>query len=162
MNRHNFPVFLIAVLMGLAALLTTGCTIEYVEDDDDYYEDEYYDEYYDYLPPNRDSRTMSMICHLSSFAGALGIVPFGNIVVPLIIWLVKKDDPFVDHHGREVLNFQISIFIYTIIAAVLCFVLIGFLLLPIVMLANLILTIVAAIRAKDGERYQYPMTIRFF
>lgn len=118
-------------------------------------------EYEDYLQPSRDSCTMAMICHLSSFSGALGLIPLGNIVAPLIVWLLKKDDPYIDYHGREVLNFQISFIIYYIIAGLLCFVLIGFLILPVLGLINLIFTIVAAVRAKDGERYQYPMTIRF-
>ena len=118
-------------------------------------------EYEDYLQPSRDSCTMAMFCHLSSFAGVLGIVPLGSIVAPLVIWLLKKDDPFVDHHGREVLNFQISLLIYNIIGVILLFVVVGIIILPVLALINLIFTIIAAVRAKDGERYQYPMTIRF-
>ena len=119
-----------------------------------------YDE--NYMQTDRDARFWAMMCHLSSFAGLFNLIPLGGIVVPLIIWMVKRDeDPFIDYHGREVLNFQISIAIYTVIAIILCFVVIGFLILPLLFLMDLILTIVAAIRARDGETYRYPMTIRF-
>lgn len=102
-----------------------------------------------------------MFCHLSTFAGFIGM-PFGNIIGPLIIWLIKKDEwQFVDHHGKEALNFQISVTIYSIIAVFLCFVIVGFILLPIIFIADVILTIIAAIKANDGEEYVYPYTIRF-
>src|ERR1700680_445708 len=71
-----------------------------------------------------EARTWAMLCHLSSISGFIG-VPFGHIVGPLIVWLVKKDQfPLVDDQGKESLNFQISMTIYGIVAGVLCFVLI--------------------------------------
>ena len=55
-----------------------------------------------------------MLCHLSSLAGS--VIPFGNIVGPLVVWLIKKDEyAFVDDQGKESLNFQISITIYTVV-----------------------------------------------
>lgn len=102
---------------------------------------------------------MGMLCHLLAFAGL--IVPFGTIIGPLILWLVKKDqDPYVDEQGKEVVNFQISMAIYTIVSIILIFAVIGALLLPIVLLANLILTIIGAVKASKGEPWQYPVTIR--
>ena len=101
-----------------------------------------------------------MCCHLSALVGH--IIPFGNIIGPLVIWLIKKDElPGVNDHGKEALNFQISMTIYFIIAVVLVFVVIGIPLLIVLWLADLILIIIAAIHANDGKSYRYPMTMRF-
>ena len=75
--------------------------------------------------------------------------------------LKRYDHPFIDEQGKESLNFQISMTIYGIVAAVLILILIGVLLLVAVFLADLILVIVAAVRASNGESYRYPLTIRF-
>ncbi len=103
---------------------------------------------------------MGMLVHLLSFAGFF--VPFGNIIGPLILWLLKKDElPFVDHHGKESLNFQISIILYTVIAVILCLILIGFLILAAIPIFNLVMVIIAAVKANNGEEYSYPLRIRF-
>jgi uncharacterized Tic20 family protein len=112
------------------------------------------------LPVSRDY-SLETLCHLLGLAGLTGI-PFANVIAPLILWLVKKDsNPGVDAHGREAVNFQISMSIYTIIAALSMFILVGFILLPTVLIANLVLMIMAAVRANRGEFYRYPFTIRF-
>ncbi|WP_345785320.1 DUF4870 domain-containing protein [Thalassobacterium sedimentorum] len=104
---------------------------------------------------------MAMLCHLLSFVGLLG-VPIGNILGPLVIWLVKKDqDPFVDATGKEVLNFQITATIYGIICGLLVFVVIGLFLLPVLIIAVVVLTIIGALKANEGILYRYPFTIRF-
>ncbi|MDY6852424.1 MAG: DUF4870 domain-containing protein [Thermodesulfobacteriota bacterium] len=101
-----------------------------------------------------------MLCHLSALAGFIGI-PFGNIIGPLIIWLIKKNDfPFVNEQGKEALNFQISLTIYGIIAALLIFVVIGIFLLIGLGIFGLIMVIIASIKANQGESYRYPITIR--
>lgn len=106
-----------------------------------------------------DERMWAMLCHLSAFAGYL--VPFGNILGPLVIWLIKKDQyAFVDDQGKEALNLQISIMIWAAVAAVLCFVIIGIPLLIAVVIFSIVMTIVAAIKANGGESYRYPLTIR--
>jgi len=65
-----------------------------------------------------------MFCHLSTLCGY--VMPFGNILGPLVVWLIKKDEyPLVDDQGKEALNFQISITIWTVIAAILCIIIIG-------------------------------------
>ena len=75
---------------------------------------------------------------------------------------MKRDEsPEIDAHGKEALNFQISMLIYNAVAAVFCLVLIGFLLLPLLWILNAIFVIIAAIQASDGKFYRYPMTIRF-
>ncbi len=106
-------------------------------------------------------RNWAMFCHLSALVSIVGI-PFGNILGPLTLWLIKKDElPVVDVEGKEALNFQLSMTIYSMVAFLLCFVFIGFLLIFPLIIANLILIIVAAVKASNGESYQYPLTIRF-
>jgi uncharacterized Tic20 family protein len=105
-------------------------------------------------------KTWGMFCHLSALSGF--IIPFGNIIGPLIIWLLKKDEsPYVDQQGKESLNFQISVMIYLIISAILIIVVIGIFLMIAIGIATLILIIVAAIKANNREEFQYPLTIRF-
>ena len=99
-----------------------------------------------------------MIAHLSALAGlVIGL----NWLGPLIVYLVKKDEhPFIADQSREALNFNLSVFIYIIASAILIILVIGILLLPAVAIAWLILTIMAAVRANNGEPYRYPLTIR--
>ncbi|TVP77719.1 MAG: DUF4870 domain-containing protein [Puniceicoccaceae bacterium] len=102
-----------------------------------------------------------MLCHLLSLVGFVG-VPFGNILGPLVLWLMKKDqDAFVDATGKEVLNFQISATIYMVICGLLIFLVIGLLLLPILIIGVIVYTIIAALKANEGKLYRYPLTIRF-
>ncbi|MCP4634386.1 MAG: DUF4870 domain-containing protein [candidate division Zixibacteria bacterium] len=99
------------------------------------------------------------LCHLSSFAGF--VFPLGNIIAPLIIWVIKRDEhPLVADQGKEVLNFQISITIYMIISAFLVILVIGFVLLFIVGAFWAIMTIIAAVKTSEGEEYRYPLCIR--
>lgn len=111
--------------------------------------------------PDKETNTWAMFTHLSALSGLIG-VPFGHIVGPLVMWLIKKDqNPVLDAHGKEALNFQISSILYAIVAFISLLVLIGFVLLPIVVLGNLVLTIIGAVKANNGELYRYPLTIRF-
>ena len=109
---------------------------------------------------SRDVKTWNVLCHATALAGFF--VPWaGHILGPLIIWLVKRgDSPEIDEHGKESLNFQISMLIYNVIAGVLCLVLIGFVILGILHILNLVLVIVASIQASEGKFYRYPLTIR--
>ncbi len=101
-----------------------------------------------------------MFTHLAAFAGV--VVPYvGNVVGPLVMWLIKKDQmPFVDDQGKEAVNFQISMVIYGVAALALCLVLIGFFLLPVVAIIDIVFVIIATIKASEGEAYRYPLTIR--
>ena len=109
---------------------------------------------------SQEERTWALAAHLSALAGY--VIPFGNIVSPLVIWLIHKDKlPFVDDQAKESLNFQISITIYVLACIPLAFILIGIPLLIAIGLAGLVLLIVAAIQANEGVRYRYPLTIRF-
>lgn len=103
----------------------------------------------------------AMFAHLTSLAGFIGI-PLGNIIGPLVIWLIKKDTmPLVDDQGKESLNFQISMTIYGIISAVLTLVVIGFFLILAVLIVDIVFVILASVAANKGEAYRYPLTIRF-
>lgn len=108
---------------------------------------------------DKDQRTWGMLCHLSAFAGF--IIPFGGIVAPLVIWLIKKDEmPFVNDQGKEVLNFLITIFIASLVCMALMVVLIGFILLPILAIYAIIMIVIAAMKANEGVYYRYPYTMR--
>jgi len=109
--------------------------------------------------PDSQERQAAMFTHLSGLAGFL--IPFGNVIAPLIIWQIKKDQmPFVDDQGKEAVNFQITVTIAVLICLVLTVILIGLLLLPLVAIGALVLTIIAAVRANEGARYRYPLTLR--
>ena len=110
---------------------------------------------------SRDENMWAMFCHLSAFAGLL--VPMvGNIVAPLVIWSVKKDEfPLVDDQGKEAVNFQISMTIYYIGAIVLSVIVIGIPILIGLFLFDIIITIVAMVKAGEGVAYRYPLCIRF-
>ena len=109
---------------------------------------------------SKEEQKWAMICHLSALAGF--VIPFGNILGPLVVWLMKKDTmPLVDQHGKESLNFQITVAIAALICVVLMIVLIGIVLIFVVGLGALILTIMASIKVSNGELdYKYPFTLR--
>jgi uncharacterized protein len=103
--------------------------------------------------PSKEARTMAMLAHL------LGILT--GFLGPLIIWLIKKDDdPFIDDQGKEALNFQITIAIAMFISGLLMFLCVGFFTAAAVAIADLILCIMAGIKANDGVAYRYPLTLR--
>ena len=108
---------------------------------------------------NKDERMWAMLCHLSMFAGF--VVPFGNIIGPLIIWMIKKDEyPLVDDQGKEVINFQISMTIYLMVSIFLVFIVIGIPILIALVIFDVVITVIAAIKANEGEHYRYPLSIR--
>jgi len=110
---------------------------------------------------NKEARMWAMFCHLAGLC--VFVIPFvGNIVGPLILWQIKKDEyPFVDEQGKEAVNFQISMTIYGLISAALSFICIGFFLLAAVGVVDLVFLLIAAVKANNGQHYRYPLTIRF-
>lgn len=111
-------------------------------------------------PGDNDVRQWMIALHLSAFAGLL--IPFGNILGPLIIWLIKKAEiPALDPVGRSVLNFQISWMIYALVSGLSIFVCIGWALFPAVAIAWLVFMIIGAVKASNGEEYKFPLTIKF-
>jgi uncharacterized Tic20 family protein len=105
-------------------------------------------------------RTWCVLAHATALVGFL--VPLaGHIVGPLIIWLAKRaDSPEIDAHGKESMNFQLSMLIYNLISGLLCLVLIGFFALAILHILNVVFVIVASIQASEGKLYRYPLAIR--
>ena len=109
---------------------------------------------------SKDEQNWAMACHLSALAGFL--VPFGNIVGPLVIWLIKRAEmPAVETNGKEAVNFQITVTIAIMACIPLMFILIGIPLMFVIGIGALILTIMAAVKVSNGElQYRYPFTIR--
>jgi uncharacterized protein len=104
------------------------------------------------LPVSKDEQNWAMFCHLAALAGFL--IPFGNIIGPLAM-------PLVDKHGKEAINFQITVAIAVLICLLLTLVLIGIFLLFVVGIGALVLTVIAAIKISNGELdYKYPFAIR--
>lgn len=111
-------------------------------------------------PASKEDHTYGMLSHLLAFSTF--IIPFGSILGPLVIWLIKKErSPYVDAQGKESLNFQISVFIYAAVSGILCLIFIGFLLLIALGIFWLVFVIIASIKANEGILYRYPLTIRF-
>lgn len=104
-------------------------------------------------------RNWAMLSHVLG----LILVPFVNILGPYVVWLIKKDkSSFIDAHAKEAVNFQITCAIAYLISYWLCAVLVGYLLMGVVFLTDLFLVFTAAIKAKNGEAFRYPFSLRFF
>jgi len=104
-------------------------------------------------------RNWGMGCHLAALSGF--IIPFGHIIGPLVIWLMKKDESeFVDDQGKESLNFQISVTIYLVIAAILILIVIGIFLMAAIGVFVLVMVVIASVKASSGEKFRYPLTLR--
>ncbi len=109
----------------------------------------------------QDERMYATLAHLGGFAG-LVLPALGSVLAPLVIWLTQKDkSDFVDYHGKEAVNFQLTVMIAYIISGILCLLIIGFVLLGIVFLLNVIFMILGAVEANKGEFYKYPFSISF-
>lgn len=107
---------------------------------------------------------MGLLMHLCPLAGMLlsaASIPFGHVIAPLIFWLVKKNEsPYLDAHGKEVLNFHINVAALSIVGFILCFVCIGIPLLIALGITALVLMVMAAIQVSDGKFYRYPWIYR--
>ncbi len=105
-----------------------------------------------------DERGYCTLLHISQFAGI--IIPFAGFVMPIVMWLMGKDDSsMVDQHGRMVINWMISFLIWCAVSGVLVIIGIGLVGLIVLAILNLIFVIKGAIKANDGELYKYPLTI---
>jgi uncharacterized Tic20 family protein len=117
---------------------------------------------------SKEERTWAMVAHLAALTGFLAPI-VGNIVGPLVVWMVKKDTmPYAAAEAKEALNFNISwsiwLVLYSIVAFILTFVLVGILLwmlLGLLYIVWAVICIIAAIKANDGVPYRYPLTVRF-
>ena len=120
--------------------------------------------------PDAEARKWAMLAHLGGLASLfLPFIPAANVVIPFIVWSAKRHDhPYIDVQGREALNFQITMALLGLSAwlviTVLKIIFIGKLLLwvpGLILIAQLGGTVVGAIRAYDGERFRYPLILRF-
>ncbi|MBC7697435.1 MAG: DUF4870 domain-containing protein [Bacteroidia bacterium] len=103
--------------------------------------------------PSNDDRNIATVTHL-------GGTVF-SFIPALIVWVLKKDDSeYISNQAKEALNFQITVLIAQFIAGVLALILIGFVFMGIIWLANIVLCIIAAISTSKGETYRYPLTLR--
>jgi len=106
-------------------------------------------------PMKSDSKGWAAAAHLVPIVGV-------GFIAPLVIWLIKKEeDPYVEWHARQALNFQITFLIAAIVSGILILLIIGIILLPIVIIGGLVMEIMAGIKAANGERWPYPINIQF-
>jgi len=105
------------------------------------------------ITPSNDDKNIATITHL-------GGTVF-SFIPALIVWILKKNDnEYIASQAKEALNFQITVLIAQFIAGVLALILIGFVFMGIIWLANIVLCIIAAISTSKGETYRYPFTLR--
>ncbi len=103
---------------------------------------------------SQDDKTLGIVMHVLCLVGF-------PLIGPLIVWLIKKDQSaYLDQQGRELLNFQLTYLLYGFLAFLLCFVFIGMLLLPVVLVATFVLTIIGIVKAAEGTVFRFPLTIR--
>ena len=113
-----------------------------------------------YRPWGMDLNQFCMLMHLAQFAGF--IIPFGGLLLPIVMWTTNKEhSKIIDQHGKNILNWTISCYIYIFASIILMFFLIGFLTLFGIAICSLIFSIVGAIRANEGIIYHYPLSISF-
>jgi uncharacterized protein len=109
---------------------------------------------------NKEENMWAMFCHLASFAGLVFPI-VGSVLGPLVIWLLKKDEyPLVNDQGKEAMNFNISMVIYYIASIILIIFIIGIPLLIGLFLFDVVVTIIAMVKASEGEKFRYPLAIR--
>jgi hypothetical protein len=110
--------------------------------------------------PTENERTWGMLAHLSALVGL--ILPLAGIVIgPLVVWLARRDESeFVAGHAKEALNFNISVLLGALACMLLMLVFIGFLLGTALFIAWLVMTLIAAIKASEGQTYRYPFSLR--
>jgi uncharacterized Tic20 family protein len=102
-----------------------------------------------------------MAMHLSILCGY--IIPWVGLIAPIVLWLVHKDrNEIVDRHGKDIVNWLISFNIYVLVAWLLIFVFIGFIILPVLAILGIVFPILGAIKANEGTLWKYPLTITFF
>jgi len=110
----------------------------------------------------REDRTLLALTHLSQLLDY--ITGFGGFIIPLILWLSNKDTVInMDEHGKAIVNFQISLFIYCILSIPAIFLFgLGLITLLLLIVLGFVLPIVNAIRASNGQEPNYYVSIKFF
>lgn len=110
--------------------------------------------------PDQQQKQWAMLLHISQLAGFLA--PAAGFIVPIVIWQLKKEEfPSLDVHGKIVANWLISFIIYISISAALTLVVVGVFLLPVIGIVGLAFPIIGAVKANNGEVWEYPGSIKF-
>ncbi len=99
-----------------------------------------------------------MLSHLSAFVAFVGIP---SLIGPLVVWLLNRDDPYVEAQAKDALNFNISFLLYGVAAAISIILLVGIIALPAIAITWFVLVIGASMKAAKGDNYRYPLTIQF-
>lgn len=111
-------------------------------------------------PPNSEEQRWNMCIHISQLAGYL--LPVVGLILPIILWQVKKDDyPSSTAHAYVVINWILSAMIYLLVSGLLTIILIGFLGLFVVGILAIVFPIIGGVKASEGEVWEYPLSIRF-
>lgn len=115
----------------------------------------------DVTKPTQEERTWALVAHLGACLASLVSAGLLSFVLPLVIYLAKREESaFVGDQAKESLNFRITLFIGYLIGAILTIFLVGFCLLIVIWIVDLVFGIIAGIKAYDGERYRYPFALR--
>lgn len=115
----------------------------------------------EYRPWGMEQKTFILLMHLSQLCNF--IIPFGGLIMPLIMWITNKDESSdIDRHGKTILNWVLSALVYSAICFVLLFIVIGAFGFMILGLVNLVFIVIGAISANDGKLWTYPLSIKFF
>ncbi|HTD30284.1 MAG TPA: DUF4870 domain-containing protein [Steroidobacteraceae bacterium] len=110
--------------------------------------------------PTENERTWGMLAHLSALTGVV-VWLLGCIIGPLVVWLARRDSSaFVAEHAREALNFNITVVLAALVCMALMLVFVGFILGTALFVVWLVFTLIAAIKASEGEHYRYPFSLR--
>lgn len=139
----------------------------YENKDPEYYEEDFIDndifnergQYSNFRPWGMELKQFTVFMHLSQFLSF--VFPFAGIVMPIVMWATNKDQSeLIDRHGKNILNWIISSTIYIIASLILMFLIVGIFTLIAVVICSFVFTIIGAIRANEGEVYEYPLAIK--
>ncbi|MBO3097763.1 DUF4870 domain-containing protein [Gelidibacter pelagius] len=109
----------------------------------------------------REDRTLIIITHLSQLITL--VTGFGSLIIPLILWLTQKEKVYqMDSHGKNIINFQLSLIVYCIICVPLILLFgLGLLGLAVLGLIAIMFPVINAIKASNGETPKYPLSFNF-
>jgi hypothetical protein len=111
-------------------------------------------------PSEREARQWAMFLHLSLLAG--WAVPVAGLLAPILIWQLKKEEfPVLEEHGKVVLNWVFSLFLYSLISAILVFVFVGIFLLIAIGVLSIVFPIIGGLKANEGVLWRYPLSLPF-
>lgn len=114
----------------------------------------------EFRPWGMETKQFCMLMHLAQFAGY--IIPFAGLILPIVMWASNKDQSDeVDRHGKAILNWIISLFVYSIVTFILVFFFIGIILIFALFALSILFPILGAVKAGNGEYYDYPLAINF-